>query len=204
MLRDSEARVLVTEPHLLGMLPDCPAAVVCLDAGWEDMPDGSWDKPVTMSARNAAYVLYTSGSTGEPKGVAIEHRNAVDFINWACDALGSGALTGVLASSALSFDGFVIEILAPLSCGGAVVVVQNIMHLPDLGVDVGVSLINTVPSAMAELLPLCDLPSAAHTVCLGGEPVQSSLVQKLYKPGRSRGCSTFTARLRRRPTRHLL
>ena len=62
--------------------------VVCLDR------DASWIKQqsaknlnVRIDSENLAYVIYTSGSSGAPKGVAIEHRNAVAFLYWAKSVL---------------------------------------------------------------------------------------------------------------------
>ena len=80
MLNDSEAPVLLTQSPLLERLPEHKARVICLDEfDWatDDSHDTNPDSGV--SDANLGYVIYTSGSTGLPKGVEIEHRNAVNF-----------------------------------------------------------------------------------------------------------------------------
>ena len=85
---------------------------------------------VAVAGENLAYVIYTSGSTGEPKGVAIRHGSAVTLLQWAQAEYGAGALQQVLAATSINFDLSVFELLAPLSCGGTVVLVENALALP--------------------------------------------------------------------------
>src|SRR5204862_3210777 len=108
--------------------------------------------PARVTSSNLAYVIHTSGSTGVPKGVAIEHRNAVNLIDWAHRAFSPEELHGVLFSTSLCFDLSVFEMFVPLSCGGKVIIVRNALDLPDLPAKAEVTLINTVPSVAAELL----------------------------------------------------
>ncbi|WP_181919674.1 non-ribosomal peptide synthetase [Alkalilimnicola ehrlichii] len=81
--------------------------------------------PVAGSADDLAYVLYTSGSTGEPKGVEVTHRAAMNTIADLNQRLRLGSRDRTLAVSALDFDLSVFDIFAPLSVGGAVVCVEE-------------------------------------------------------------------------------
>ncbi|HEY0698815.1 MAG TPA: AMP-binding protein, partial [Micromonospora sp.] len=74
--------------------------------------------PATLD--DTAYVLFTSGSTGRPKGVLVTHRNLTAFVTGAAAATGVDASTRSVASVALAFDASVLDILVPLSAGGAV------------------------------------------------------------------------------------
>ena len=62
-------------------------------------------------------MIYTSGSTGRPKAVAIEHRSAVALMLWSRREFSDLELSGVLASTSITFDMSVFELFAPLSWG---------------------------------------------------------------------------------------
>jgi amino acid adenylation domain-containing protein len=171
------------------MLEDSGARVVIGDGGQVDLSrDGATiaehdDTSLRSGAipDNLAYVLYTSGSTGEPKGVAIEHRNAVALLRWARSVYPPAELAGVLASTSLCFDLSVFEIFGPLTTGGRVVLVDDALGLARLPRCAHVTLVNTVPSAIAELLRTdLGLPESVRTVNLAGESASAALVDSIY------------------------
>jgi amino acid adenylation domain-containing protein len=133
-----------------------------------------------VHADNLAYVLYTSGSTGIPKGVGLTQRGAVALIDWARATYPLAALQRVLAATSLGFDLSVYEIFVPLSVGGALVLVDQALALAELDAKVGVTLINSVPSAVAELARLAGIPASVRTANLAGEPLSRALVDQLY------------------------
>jgi amino acid adenylation domain-containing protein len=130
---------------------------------------------------NLAYVIYTSGSTGRPKGCAIEHRSPVSLVHWAREVFSPPELSGVLAATSIGFDLSVFELFVPLSWGGAAVLAENVLALPRLPERDAVTLVNTVPSAMAELERLWGLPASVRTVNLAGEPLPGPLAARLYR-----------------------
>lgn len=73
----------------------------------------------------AAYVIHTSGSTGRPKGVVVEHRAATAHLRFIVDAFGLTPSDRVLHLAAPHVDVAVEQVLAPLSCGAAVVTVAR-------------------------------------------------------------------------------
>ncbi|HEX9987857.1 MAG TPA: amino acid adenylation domain-containing protein [Chloroflexia bacterium] len=190
MLADSQAPVLLTQQGLAGQLPEHGATVVYLDGWWEGAGEedevnlASGVKPDSL-----AYILYTSGSTGRPKGVSIEHKSAIALIVWATQLYTPEELSRVLASTSISFDLSVFELFVTLSCGGRVVLVENALHLPSLAPGEYVTLVNTVPSAIAELLRTDGVPASVRVVNLAGEPLQQTIVQQLYE--RVPGCRVF-------------
>ena len=180
ILKDSEAEVLLTQRSLVESLPTHKVKVICLDAEATTLAEQSEQTPrVAVSAHNLAYLIYTSGSTGRPKGAAIEHRSAVALLYWARQFYSDAELDGVLASTSICFDLSVFELFAPLSWGGKVVLVENALSLG--GISGTVSLINTVPSAMAELVRLGAVPETAKTINLAGEPISPALVDQVYE-----------------------
>src|SRR5262249_43819291 len=133
MMKDSGASILLTEAHLLQILPKTATTVVCLSDVQNKIDAEEKANPGNSAGpRNLAYVIYTSASTGQPKGVAIEHTSAVTFINWAILAFTPEQLAGVLLSSSLCFDLSVFELFAPLCSGGKVILVENVLQLLEL------------------------------------------------------------------------
>ncbi|MEA2693435.1 MAG: hypothetical protein QOJ16_2822, partial [Acidobacteriota bacterium] len=119
-----------------------------------------------------------------PKGVAIEHASAAAMVGWAREAFPPSMLAGVLASTSICFDLSVFEIFVPLSWGGRVILAENALALPALPAAAEVTLVNTVPSAIAGLVRSGALPSGVRTVNLAGEALQRELVEEIYRqPG---------------------
>lgn len=182
MLEDSGARLLLTQQPLLKLIPESPTKVICLDSDWPEINKESEENQAAKpAAGNLAYVIYTSGSTGKPKGVAIEHRSVAALLAWARGTFSPEELSGVLASTSICFDLSVFEMFVPLSYGGKVLLADDVLQLLTLPAAKDVKLINTVPSAMVELLRLKGLPEGVQTVNLAGEPLSASLVDKLYE-----------------------
>lgn len=135
-----------------------------------------------LHSGNAAYVIYTSGSTGRPKGTLIEHRSAAEMVRWGRAVYGE-ELQGVLASTSICFDLSVFELYVTWSCGGTVMLVENLLELASLTRRERVRLINTVPSAMAELMRMEGLPAGVEVVNLAGEAIGKDLVEQVYSAG---------------------
>jgi aspartate racemase len=182
IIEDSQVPVLLTAAHLVEFLPENQARLVYLDTDREIFDRESADNlTLEVTPDNLAYVIYTSGSTGRPKGVAIEHHSPVALIDWAREIFTAEHLAGVLAATSICFDLSVFELFVPLSWGGKVILAQNALSLPTLPAADEVTLINTVPSAIAELLRVDGIPASVRVVNLAGEPLPHSLVQQLYK-----------------------
>ncbi|WP_370469510.1 non-ribosomal peptide synthase/polyketide synthase, partial [Corallococcus caeni] len=180
LLEDAQGPALVAHSHLLSALPETSATAVCLDSDAELAKQPTTAPEVDIHARHLAYLIYTSGSTGRPKGVAISHGNAVSFLHWALATFTPEELKGTLAATSLNFDLSVFELFAPLSSGGAVVVARNALHLAELPTASHVTLVNTVPSAMAQLLRLNAVPPTVRVINLAGEALPETLARQVY------------------------
>jgi len=182
MLEDSNASVVLTERFLAAQLEANGKEVIKVDDQWEEMSRYSVKSPKSgVTGENLAYVIYTSGSTGKPKGVSIQHRSAVALIEWARDSYQAESFSQVLATTSICFDLSVFEIMAPLSVGGTVVMADNALELVESGVGRQISLINTVPSAMKEIISLARIPESVKVVNLAGEPLHKKLVEEIYR-----------------------
>jgi amino acid adenylation domain-containing protein len=180
MLEDTAAPVLITRPALEPRLPRHGARIVNVEEE-RASGDGNPDSGVcVVGAGNLAYLIYTSGSTGRPKAVALEHRGAAAFARWAKGECPPAELAGVLAATSVCFDLSVFEIFVPLAWGGKVILAANALALPTLPAAAEVTLVNTVPSAMAELVRRREVPASVRTVNLAGEPLRGALVKEIY------------------------
>ncbi|RMB84899.1 non-ribosomal peptide synthetase [Streptomyces shenzhenensis] len=127
-----------------------------------------------------AYVLFTSGSTGLPKGVEVPHRAVVNTLDAMEEQLGLGPSDRTLAISALDFDLATWDIFAPLSLGGQVVAVgqehrRDAHHWARLVRTQGVTLVQCVPALLDLLMAAGDdegaegLGTSLRLVLLGGD-----------------------------------
>jgi amino acid adenylation domain-containing protein len=144
-------------------------------------------EPVPTRPDDPAYVLFTSGSTGEPKGVEVSHAAAANTIDSLIGRLGIRHDDATIALSAFEFDMSVFETFAPLAVGGRVVVVPD-AHRDDpaswarLVRDNGVTIWNSVPALLALAVDATvpgDL-AALRAVLLGGDIVAPDLPQTLW------------------------
>ncbi|HEX2202328.1 MAG TPA: amino acid adenylation domain-containing protein [Longimicrobium sp.] len=185
MLRVSGAAVVVTGASLRDALPPLAEGtrVVEVESIPDDGGEDDADDPVrALHPGNLAYVIFTSGSTGGPKGVEIEHRSAAALLD-ALDAfLSAEERASFLASSSVGFDVMVAELFAPLSAGGAVVLVEH----PLAPAPRPVATAAMVPTVAAELLRAGGLPPGLRTVLVGGEPVAPELADALRQAGVAR------------------
>ncbi len=182
ILEDAGIEVLLTRTPFLERLPGFTGWAFRFEADSHLLAaEPEVDPAGWRFDRQLAYVLYTSGSTGRPKGVLIEHRNAVALLDWASSLFAPEELAGVLAATSINFDLSIFEMFLPLICGGTVILAENALELTDLATAGEVTLVNTVPSAAAELIRSGGLPPSVRTVNLAGEPLPRTLVEDLYR-----------------------
>jgi amino acid adenylation domain-containing protein len=182
MLEDTRAAVLLTEQSLIERLPPSGAHIICLDGERDEISRHSDESPSSLvNSSNLAYVIYTSGSTGRPKGVAIEHHSTAAFIAWLQSIFSAEQMSGVLASTSICFDLSIFELFGTLSSGGTVILAENALHIAQMAGADQLTLINTVPSVMGELLRMEALPESVRTINLAGEALSNTLVQRIYE-----------------------
>ena len=192
MLADAHTSLVLTQQSWLEQQGQLDVTTLCLEnlpallsqQSIENPPGWLQAENLATATAGLAYVIYTSGSTGRPKGVAITHRSAVALLAWAQSVFAPELLSGMLASTSISFDLSIFELLLPLSSGGRVLLVEDLLHLADWPAAQAVTLLNTVPSVLQAFLAAAPLPAALHTVTLAGEPLPADLVRRLYaQPG---------------------
>lgn len=177
ILRDCAVRHLVTATRPLEGLLRLPAASLppLSVLATEALPGGlgsghritSWaalpEAPTLLESGDAssqpadlAYILYTSGSTGEPKGVAITHRAALAFVHWAVDTFGLGADDCLSSHAPLHFDLSILDLFGAADAGASVVLIPESLlpfplRLAELIENRGISVWYSVPWALVQL-----------------------------------------------------
>jgi amino acid adenylation domain-containing protein len=125
MLADSQTPVVLTQKHLLELLPTTAAHVVCVDSNASLFQTYSSENPVpATSLNNLVYVTYTSGSTGQPKGVEVTHSALLNLVNWHHRSFTVSADSRATQVASPAFDAAGWEIWPYLSIGST-------LYLPD-------------------------------------------------------------------------
>ncbi|MFI4868021.1 MAG: amino acid adenylation domain-containing protein [Steroidobacterales bacterium] len=179
IVADAGAPVIVTNAALAPAFADSGARLL-----FDDEPPAAGAEmvePVPARPGDLAYVLYTSGSTGQPKAVGIEHRNLVNLIHWGRSLVSDAELGGLLFSTSLNFDLSAFEMFLPLAFGGCIVMVDNLLALQAAPQREQVRLVNTGPSLINALLRTGGLPSGVTTVILAGEKLPRHLANLLFE-----------------------
>lgn len=145
-------------------------------------PDGSWGS-VPRLAGDEAYLIYTSGSSGIPKGVRINHANLVAFLREWDDVVDPDRRGVWLATTSLSFDPSVVELLWTLTRGWTVVLAPDRPAAGGIGgliAEHGVTHLQCTPTRATMLLadPVDRMGVAAlEHMLIGGEVLTAALAK---------------------------
>ncbi|MEP6515214.1 amino acid adenylation domain-containing protein [Microcoleus vaginatus] len=185
MLEDAQVKVLIVEQRLIESLPKTQVNIVCIDT---DIPTVSAAYTPRASSDNLAYVIYTSGSSGTPKGVAIEHRQLLNYLYAIEERLNlpSGASFATVSTFAADLGN--TAIFPSLCFGGCLhIVSQERATDPEALAQYfrrhSIDCLKIVPSHLAALLTSSVAESILprRRLILGGEAASWELIEKVRK-----------------------
>nr|WP_042187320.1 non-ribosomal peptide synthetase [Kibdelosporangium sp. MJ126-NF4]CEL17994.1 iron aquisition yersiniabactin synthesis enzyme (Irp2) [Kibdelosporangium sp. MJ126-NF4]CTQ90778.1 iron aquisition yersiniabactin synthesis enzyme (Irp2) [Kibdelosporangium sp. MJ126-NF4] len=183
VLELADVEIVLTQQRLAKDWPDL--RVLCVDG--PDTPAQPCD-PVPDAPDDLAYVLFTSGSTGQPKGVMIEHRGLVNCLAETVDAFGIGPGDRCLALTALHHDMSVFDLFGALGAGATLVMPdaagrRDASQWAELVRTHSVTVWNSVPAMMDMLLEHighnADAISSLRLAFLGGDWIPLTVVRTL-------------------------
>lgn len=178
ILKDCQAPILISQYSVQHKCPASAASLLCIEDLLQQTPthQDEVDAP-PQSATSLAYILYTSGTTGEPKGVMIEHRSALNTIHALKHLYGVPGYR-IAAFTNFVFDVSVSEIFATLLYGNELHLLQNDIRQDahNLSLYLNQNRINLVylPPAILAIVPRINYP-ALHCIIFAGEPCDQTV-----------------------------
>jgi mycobactin phenyloxazoline synthetase len=168
-------------------LTDLPVPAMTVRTAMQRDPGGfEFDSAATDPA-DLAYVVFTSGSTGEPKGVEVAHDAVMNTVEFLASHFGIGPGDRCLALLSLEADMSVLDIFGTLRAGGAIVTVDEAdRRNPDTWASLidtyRVTVLNLMPGSLEMLsgtAPACGDLSSLRVVATGGDWVRPELAHRL-------------------------
>ncbi len=181
--KDAGAAALLTEQLLSHVLPDCPLPRILVD---DIAPAGTTRPAVEVRPDDLAYVLYTSGSTGNPKGVEIGHKALINLLNSFRGNPGFTPGDRLLAVTTLSFDIAALELFLPLISGGELIVAPKSVtadprELNALFAATQPSVMQATPATWRGLIEAGWQGSPSLRILCGGEALPRDLAESLIE-----------------------
>ncbi len=185
IINNSECDLILSEGLLLKNLDAVEVPVVDLKASKHSIAENSEENLDTaLSSNDTVYILYTSGSTGHPKGVLISQSALSNYIFWAQDYYGITHKTILPLFTSIGFDLTITSTLLPLVGGGKLILYKENELGPDMSLMqvLGDNLVNTIKLTPSHLTFLRDrdlTQSNIHTMIVGGEDFKANLAKSI-------------------------
>lgn len=186
MIAQARARVILTQSHLVARIPHDHIPPICMDR--DDFPLSTWPSTKPSSAvrpDNPVYLIFTSGSSGTPKGVVVTHANLVHLTRRLVEIFAIQPDDRILQFTSSSWDTSFEEIVPCLWAGGRLVLrtrdmLDPIIFLRECSAR-RISILDLPTSFFNELVhvlstKIAPFPESVHTLVIGGEAARTDRV----------------------------
>lgn len=180
ILEDGDPGLLLTDGHKFGPEVSCPAYSLAELISIAERCEPQRRSPLTDWHSQTAYILFTSGSAGTPKGVAVCQRGVLALASATRLVLKATPRDRILAATPLSWDLSVFELIISLLNGYTVVLSGGALDIVASQTCPDFDILNTAPSVGQLLFNSGLLPKTLRKVIFAGEPLLKSLSDQFY------------------------
>ena len=188
ILQETKPAVVLAQEQLIKFLPGHDAREVCLDRDWSDIAEQSTEPlEALLSNENLAFLVYTSGTTGQPKAVMLTHRKRDSGPSHDQTVYQMTKEDRHVLKSSINFTLIIRELFWPLLTGGQLAIMppgteQDIAYLAGFIASHRITLITVTPSVLRALLEepgIRNCDSLRHVICFG-EPLTHDLEKRFH------------------------
>ena len=183
IVNDASLALLITETNFIYDIDYYHGKMLAIDVEFSSENGTSEKLPKSCASANIAYVMYTSGSTGVPKGVVVDHTSLTNYLIWAQLKYGDGS--GPLNFgwfTSLSFDLTVTSIYLPLITGGEINIFNSTSDVSTTVKEYfnkGIDYIKLTPAHISLLGQLGLESTSVRVAIVGGDKLETAHVDIL-------------------------
>jgi amino acid adenylation domain-containing protein len=184
-ITESQAAIVLTNSRHAGNFDDLQVPLLSVDGDWHLITEQKTTNPgQTILPESLAYLMFTSGSTGQPKGVQISHRALANYITWAGREYEVSDRSTFSLFTTIDFDLTVTSIFVPITLGASTIVYEESEKGPDLAIfdvieDNRTDFIKLTPSHLSLLKERDFRNSRLRTMIVGGEDFKRELAESI-------------------------